>query len=135
VTMTAEYFNGVNWVDNIADQCTTLNLITEIQLSNTDTASGSWQQGNSTMTVGSGTTSATLTNNAPLVSGQATLTFSAPGEDNQGYVDIRSQLSANYDWLLGDYDNDGLYDDEVNSRASFGLFSGSDNIIFRRELY
>jgi len=36
---------------------------------------------------------------------------------------------------LGDYDNDGNYDDNPSGRASFGLFKGTDNIIFRRELY
>jgi MSHA biogenesis protein MshQ len=76
-----------------------------------------------------------LTNNAPLSSGQATLTFSAPGEDNDGYVDIQSQLGSTAPWLLGDYDGDGVFDDEATGRASFGLFKGSDNIIFRREVF
>jgi len=87
------------------------------------------------MTIANGTTSGSLTNNAPLLNGTATLTLSAPGEDNEGYVDIRSQLSISAPWLLGDYDNDGHYDDNPTGRASFGLFKGSDNIIFRRELY
>jgi len=132
VQIQTEYFNGANWQSNSADQCTTLNLASHFQLANTDTSAGSWQSGTTTMTVNNGSSTASL--NA-LNSGQATLTFSAPGEDNQGYIDIRSQLSANYDWLLGDYDNDGGYDDEAQGRASFGLFKGSDNIIFRREVY
>lgn len=135
LSLTAEYFNGINWVDNNADQCTTLSLASDLQLANPQTAGGSWQAGNSTMTIANGTTSGSLTNNAPLLNGTATLTLSAPGEDNEGYVDLRSQLSITAPWLLGDYDNDGHYDDNPTGRASFGLFKGSDNIIFRRELY
>jgi len=135
INITAEYFNGLNWVANLADQCTTLNLTTDLQVANPQTASGSWQTGNTTMTISSGTTTATLSHNGPLLNGQAMLTLSAPGEDNIGYDDIRSQLSTTNPWLLGDYDSDGNYDDEPTGRASFGLFKGSDNIIFRRELY
>ncbi|MDF1588374.1 MAG: PA14 domain-containing protein [Gammaproteobacteria bacterium] len=135
LSLTAEYFNGLNWVTNSADQCTTLGLSSDLQLANLQTAGGSWQAGNNTMTIANGTTSGLLTNNAPLLNGTATLTLSAPGEDNEGYVDIRSQLSITAPWLLGDYDNDGHYDDNPTGRASFGLFKGSDNIIFRREVY
>jgi MSHA biogenesis protein MshQ len=135
LTLTAEYFNGINWVDNAVDQCSVLNLATDIQLRNTQTAAGAWQTGTTVMTIGSGSTQASLTNNAPLSSGQATLTFSAPGEDNDGYVDIQSQLGSTAPWLLGDYDGDGVFDDEATGRASFGLFKGSDNIIFRREIF
>ena len=135
INMIAEYFNGFNWVNNTADQCTNLTLATHVQLSNTETAKGNWQIGTSLMTITDGNTSGTLSNNSPLINGQALLTLSAPGEDNQGYVDIRSQLSGDYNWLLGDYDNDGNYDDNPSGRASFGLFKGTDNIIFRRELY
>ncbi|MFW5451213.1 MAG: DUF6701 domain-containing protein [Methylophagaceae bacterium] len=135
VAITAEYFNGVDWTDNTADQCTILNLATHLQLANPDTASGVWQVGNTTMTIGGGNTTGTLTNNNPLLLGEATLTFSAPGEDNLGYVDIQSQLTGLFDWLLSDSDNDGVYDNEATGRASFGIFSGSDNIIFKREVY
>jgi MSHA biogenesis protein MshQ len=87
------------------------------------------------MAIASGATAGTLTNNNPLANGSAVLSLSAPGEDNQGYVNIRSQISGSYNWLLGDYDGDGVYDDEASARASFGLFKGSDTIIFRREIY
>lgn len=135
IPFTTEYFNGINWTTNTADQCTVLNLATNVQLANTETAGGSWQTGTSTMTIAAGSTAGTLTNNSPLLGGQAILTLSAPGEDNEGYVDIRSQLSSTHAWLQGDYDGDGSYDDDPVGRASFGLFKGSDNIIFRRELY
>lgn len=135
VTIQTEFFNGISWQPNVADQCTVLNLTSHFQLQNPQTAAGSWQLGNSPMQIDLGSTSGALTNNNPLSNGTALLTFSAPGEDNQGYVNIQSQLFGSYNWLLGDYDNDGAYDDEASGRASFGLFKGSDKIIFRRELY
>ncbi|OUR64718.1 hypothetical protein A9Q79_05300 [Methylophaga sp. 42_25_T18] len=135
VTIQAEYFNGANWQINSADQCTALNLSNDIRLRNTETVSNAWQAGNSTMTIASGSTTGTLSSNNPLVAGSASLTLSAPGKDNSGYVEIRSNIAANYDWLLGDFDNDGGYDDEASGRASFGLFKGSVNIVFRREIY
>ena len=132
VIIKTEYFNGVDWIDNTADQCTTLTLAYQLQLSNPETGGGGWVSGNTTMTIANGTTSGTLN---PLANGSAILSLSAPGEDNQGYVNIKSQISGSYNWLLGDYDGDGLYDDEASARASFGLFKGSDTIIFKRELY
>ena len=135
VPIQSEYYNGNNWQINTLDECTSLNMSPDFQLSNPETANGSLQAGTATMTLDGGTTSATLTNNSPLANGVATMTFAAPGEDNQGYVDIQSQTSLNFGWLLGDYDNDGSYDDEATGRASFGVFKGSDNIIFRREIY
>jgi hypothetical protein len=132
VSIQSEYFNGHNWQLNNADQCTVLTLSSDFQLSNSDTNSGNLQAGTTTMTIDGGTSSATLTN---VIDGKATITFSAPGQDNQGYVDIHSNIAGTQDWLLSDNDNDGAYDDEVTGRASFGLFKGSDNIIFRREVY
>lgn len=131
----AEYFNGFSWIENTADACTVINQTNHIGLRNPDTSGGALQSGNTTMTIGAGSTTATLTNANPLSSGSASLTLSAPGQDNQGYVDVSSRIGANYPWLLGDYDNDGGYDDEAQGRVSFGLFRGSNNIIFRREQF
>jgi MSHA biogenesis protein MshQ len=135
VAIKTEYFNGIDWTNNTADQCTALILASQLQISNPETGGGSWLAGTTTMTIASGTTAGTLTNNNPLTNGSAILSLSAPGEDNQGYVNIRSQISGSYNWLLGDYNGNGIYDNEATARASFGLFKGSDTIIFRREIY
>ncbi|MFW5427337.1 MAG: DUF6701 domain-containing protein, partial [Methylophagaceae bacterium] len=135
VAIKMEYFNGIDWTTNTADQCTTLILASQLQLSNPETGGGGWLAGNTTITIASGATASTLTNNNPLANGSALLSLSAPGEDNQGYVNIRSQISGSYNWLLGDYNGNGIYDNEASARASFGLFKGSDTIIFRREIY
>ena len=134
VNIKTEYFNGIDWTDNTADQCTTLALAAQFQLSNPETGGG-WVSGNTTMTIANGTTTGTLTNNSPVANGRTVLSLSAPGEDNQGYVNIRSQISGSDNWLLGDYNGNGSYDNEASARASFGLFKGSDTIIFRREVY
>jgi hypothetical protein len=130
VGLRTEFFNGSDWLPNTQDQCTSLSLNTQLRLK---VDNGSFQTGNSTIIIQTGTTSATLAN--PVISGNGSLSLSAPGEDNQGYIDIRSNISTTHPWLLGDYDNSGVYNDEAQSRASFGLFKGSDNIIFRRERY
>lgn len=119
-----EYFNGFGWLPNVQDQCTTISLTNHIRLK---VDGGSFQSGNSTMTIQSGTTSATLANS--IISGNGSLSLSAPGEDNQGYVDIRSNMSATHPWLVD------INNGEAQSRASFGLFRGDNNIIFRRERY
>lgn len=130
VGLRTEFFNGSDWLPNTQDQCTSLSLSNQVRLR---TDGGNFQTGNSTMTIQSGTTVATLAN--PLISGNGRLSLSAPGENNQGYVDIQTNISTTHPWLLGDYDNTGIYNDEAQGRESFGLFRGDDNIIFRRELY
>jgi MSHA biogenesis protein MshQ len=127
-----QYFDGTNWQINTADQCTTMTLANHLQLRNSSTSNNSWQAGTTTMLVGEGSSSASMNS---MINGQALITFSAPGEDNQGYIDIQSRINGSVDWLLADTDSDGLYDDEVSSKASFGIFKGSDRIIFRREVY
>jgi MSHA biogenesis protein MshQ len=132
LTVYTQYFDGINWQINSADQCTAMTLANHVQLRNTSTSGNSWQAGTTTMVVGEGSSSASMNN---MTNGQALVTFSAPGEDNQGYIDIQSRFNGSFNWLLTDSDLDGLYDDEINGKASFGIFKGSDRIIFRREVY
>jgi MSHA biogenesis protein MshQ len=124
IGLRTEFFNGSGWLPNTQDQCTSISLTNHIRLK---VDGGNFQTGNSTVTIQSGTSSATLANN--IISDNGSLSLSAPGEDNQGYVDIRSNISATHSWLLD------LNNGEAQSRASFGLFRGDDNIIFRRERY
>ncbi len=132
VTIKTEYFNGIDWTENTADHCTTFNLNSHFRLANPETSGGGWLAGSTTMTIANSTSTATL---QQIASGQGLLTFSAPGEDNDGFITIKSNLTGSFDWLLGDYNNDGLYREEASARASFGVFKGSDTIIFKRELY
>ncbi len=112
------------------------------------------------MIIVNGASNTTLTGITPFVAGQATLTFTAPGVE--GYVDVEVQAPS---WLRSDLDAidqgiqgpglhcnpvlavsdpayiagcvaDGNIVDEVPlRRGNFGIFKGSDNIIYIRETY
>ena len=60
------------------------------------------------------------------------MTFSAPGNDNEGNVDIRFSVESflRFDW---DSDITTLESDPVNT-ASFGSYRGNDRVIYRREV-
>lgn len=126
-----EYFNGTNWAVNSMDSCTSLNLASNISLSNP--ASGNNLAGDTAMVIESATSTASLLN-SPFSAGQGNLSFSAPGEDNQGYIDIKGALTG-FEWLQFDWNSDGSFNGNPTGRASFGLFSGNDKLIFRREVY
>ncbi len=127
-----EQYNGYQWVHNTADNCTTLTLNNDFRLSSPTTSNGTLQTGATNMTIHNGQSSANFT---PINAGTAVMTFSAPGEENQGHIDITSHIATTQAWLLNDSDNNGVYDNEARGRASFGLFKGSRHILFRREQY
>lgn len=133
VPLFSEYFNGSGFVGNTADQCTALTLGTQLSLRNFATAAGTAQAGNAVMTLGSGTSQATLAN-VPLASGAAGLSFSAPGSGNTGYIDITGNFSS-LPWLLFDWNHDGSHDNSPSARASFGFYKGNEQQIYRREVY
>lgn len=131
--LSSEYFNGSSFIPNTADQCTSLTLNSQLQLSNPAIASGSAQPGNTAMTLGAGTATATLAN-SPFLAGSAGLSFSAPGSGNTGYIDITGSISS-LPWLLFDWDHDLSHDDSPTARASFGIYKGNEQQIYWREVY
>lgn len=80
--------------------------------------------------------------NDPLLAGDAGLVLTAPGAGNPGTVDLLVDLSATganleylrWDWL-SDGGMDGVPDDDPIARITFGIYAGSDSVIFVRELY
>ena len=112
----AEYFNGSDFVTNSADSSTPVSSITLI--SGTTTFSPSF----------SSTT---------LVGGDGGLALAAPGEGNDGYLDLTTDLSLlnwlQYDWDNSDGANNGPYDDNPSCRATFGIYKGSPRLIYQRE--
>lgn len=133
VLLTAEYFDGTNFIVNTADNCTTLTLAGDLLLSNPETSGGASQIGTTNMTIGSGNSSALLAN-SPLLSGAAGLSFSAPGAGNTGYIDITGNF-ATLPWLLYDWNNDSSHDDNPKGKATFGLYKGNSSQIYFREVY
>jgi MSHA biogenesis protein MshQ len=67
-----------------------------------------------------------------VVSGRAYLHFTAPMAP--GWVDVFLNLDTDWPFLRPDLDDDGVFDDNPSARASFGLFEGSPNRIFLREV-
>ena len=132
MALRAEYYNGTGFATNTLDNCTNLPLATRIFLTNPATAGGAEQPGNTAMTVGGSTTSAIMIH-SPFASGDADLSFSAPGAGNVGFVDIRADVSA-FPWLQIDWDNNGSLDTNLNARANFGIYRGNDRIINWREI-
>lgn len=133
VPLRTEYFDGTEFTRNDNDSCSILTLAGDIQLSNPDTAGGTPQPGGTTMTVGAGTSSIT-SGNALFTNGMSTLTFSAPGVNGTGFIDVLSNLIVSGpDHLLDDRDNDGVYDNNVAGRVTFGVFEGPRTYIYTRE--
>jgi len=130
-----EHFDGTAFVTNTADDCTALTLAADLELANPDTAGGAPQPGDSVMNVGAGTSQVT-SGDVLFAAGQAALLFSAPGENNTGFIDVRADLDgADLGHLLEDRDGNGLFDaaDNPLGRATFGIFRGADPIIYTRE--
>ncbi|WP_020675481.1 DUF6701 domain-containing protein [Geopsychrobacter electrodiphilus] len=125
----AEYFTGGGFSLNTADNCTTLTTADQLQLS-TD-GGASWVNGDTAVTLGGGTTSATLAS-FPLLNGDAGLSFSAPNAGNTGTIEVRSLVAPAFPWLLFDWTGDGVAD-EARARVTFGIYKGSPHLIYTRE--
>jgi MSHA biogenesis protein MshQ len=131
----AEYWDGTGWLTSSADSCTALNLSGHVLLRNPATGGGANQSGNTSMSIGSGSTNATLSP-ATAASGLFGFAFSAPGAGNAGFVDVTlnaTALTPDFDHLRYDWDGDGAHDDWPGARATFGVYSQYRNVIYRRE--
>lgn len=140
IPVRAEYYDGAGFIRNNDDNCTVIeDLDSDIVLTNSETGGGAPQPGDALMTIGSGTTQ--ITSGAPsLASGGDQITFSAPGDGNTGFVDVEINLSvdggsggSDDPWLEHDWEGDGAFDNNPTGRASFGIYRGSDNLIYTRE--
>lgn len=133
-----EYFDGARYVPNTEDSCTTLGLA-DFALSNA--LVGSPETDGSVPVTGSADTTLTLgdadanpANGYQLSAGDAGASFSAPGAGETGYVDVALGLSA-LPWLQADWNGDGSADTSIGARVTFGIYRGSDRVIFTREVY
>ncbi|WP_339385141.1 DUF6701 domain-containing protein [Vibrio paracholerae] len=68
-----------------------------------------------------------------LSSGFANINFSAPGAGNTGTIVSSYNLSTLLPWLRVDEDGDNNFDQTTQGRAQFGLYRGSDRVIWWRE--
>ncbi|RLA19972.1 MAG: hypothetical protein DRQ62_11190, partial [Gammaproteobacteria bacterium] len=127
VPLVTEYYDGRNFIKNFADNTTGINLATQLSLNNGSTT----KAGNQAITIGTGSTTATLLN-SPFSGGDAGLVFSAANA--YGYVDL-SLLNTIDSWLLFDWDANGVHDNLPTARVNFGLYKGNEKQIYFREIY
>ncbi len=158
--MSTEYYLNATaeFITNVDDNCTS-RTTADVLLYNDQEAKAGRASGNSVINV-NGASSTALTGVSAFVAGRSSLTFSAPGAE--GYVDVEVQTPG---WLRSDLDGidqgiqgpglhcdptltvsdpayiagcvaDGsIVDDIPLRRGNFGIFKGSDNIIYIRETY
>ena len=66
--------------------------------------------------------------------GRQPITFSAPGGEVGGFVDVMPQLDNKY-WLQFAWDGSGEHDQNPRGRVSWGIYRGEDNVIHIQEIW
>jgi MSHA biogenesis protein MshQ len=124
-----EYWTGDTWNTNGADNCTVLALDSQVQLANGSTTT----MGDQSIPLSTGSGQTSITSGDPTLSaGVATVTFSAPGAGNTGWVDLTVLLGAGspgHAYLQGDPEGDGSWTTNPSGRATFGIYGGNDRWI------
>ena len=130
-----EIWDGVEFVQNTADNCTVLSAA---DIAFNSGALSSDSNRTQTLSTGSSTGSFSVLDSGVSVSianGDAGLSFSAPGMGNTGTVNVDIDL-ADYPWLRFDWnqDSDNGNDTYVpQSSVTFGSYRGHDRVIFWQE--
>jgi len=136
VPLETQYWNGTAFATNSIDNCTTL-AAANIGLGN---YAGGLSAGETTVSIA-----------GPFVAGRKSLAFSAPGAGNRGSVDFVVNLGptttidsciawattptpagANRSYLRGRWCG-ATHVKDPTGRATFGVFLGADDVIYRRE--
>ncbi|CAM3372373.1 MSHA biogenesis protein MshQ [Vibrio cholerae] len=126
-----EHFTNNGFVRTIEDSCTALPAITGFTLQSDPN-----NNGYNVLTTGVAVPPQVLAEHsaANLNSGQRTIRFSAPGAGARGVIDSVLDLNGhNLLWLAEDKDGDNNFDQTTQGRAQFGLYRGSDRVIWWRE--
>ncbi|MBF4435345.1 MSHA biogenesis protein MshQ [Vibrio anguillarum] len=122
--ITSEYFTANGFVTNSFDRCTRLPDLTNFTLTPTDLTLGSG---------GAPEVYPTLVSQT-LALGAANINFTAPGAGHQGFIDTLLDLNAHgLPWLRPYNDQNSAFENEVSGRVQFGLYRGSDRVIWWRE--
>ncbi|EGQ9611921.1 DUF6701 domain-containing protein [Vibrio cholerae] len=126
-----EHFTNNGFVRTIEDSCTALPAITGFTLQSDPN-----NNGYTVLTTGVAVPPQVLAEHsaANLNSGKRAIRFSAPGAGARGVIDSVLDLNAhNLLWLAEDKDGDNNFDQTTQGRAQFGLYRGSDRVIWWRE--
>lgn len=122
--ITSEYFTANGFVTNSFDSCTRLPDLTNFTLTPTDLTLGSG---------GAPEVYPTLVSQT-LALGAANINFTAPGAGHQGFIDTLLDLNVHgLPWLRSYNDQNSAFENEVSGRVQFGLYRGSDRVIWWRE--
>lgn len=122
--ITSEYFTANGFVTNSFDSCTRLPDLANFTLTPTDLTLGSG---------GAPEVYPTLVSQT-LALGAANINFTAPGAGHQGFIDTLLDLNAHgLSWLRPYNDQNSAFENEVSGRVQFGLYRGSDRVIWWRE--
>ena len=132
VKMQAEQFDGQAYVANTDDACTSgLTVV----LTDADPSDSLATANTCVIGVGGcGASGAVSGRNLaqPPPSGDFNLWLKAPDNGAQGPLNVTATgLPA---WLQYDWDGDGNYDNAPSAQATFGVYKGSDNMIYRHEI-
>ncbi|MGL4827879.1 MAG: DUF6701 domain-containing protein [Vibrio sp.] len=122
-----EHYTSNGFVRTIDDNCTSLPSINNFALQSTDY---------DVMTTGVPVPPQVLADltSSNLSQGKSAIRFSAPGAGVTGYIDSILNLNTHdLMWLAEDKDGDGSFDQTTQGRAQFGLYRGSDRVIWWRE--
>lgn len=122
-----EHFTNNGFVRTIEDSCTALPAVTGFTLQSNDYT---------VLTSGSAIPPQVRAEHdtGKLAQGQRTIRFSAPGAGARGVIDAVLDLDThNLMWLAEDKDGDNNFDQTTQGRAQFGLYRGSDRVIWWRE--
>ncbi|MBE4620616.1 DUF6701 domain-containing protein [Vibrio navarrensis] len=122
----AQYFSGGIFRTNSDDSCSDLGSVNHFTFDSTDFT---------VLKSGTATPPEVKATLAPslLSSGVANIDLSAPGAGNTGTIVSRYDLSTLLPWLRVDEDGNNSFEDSVSGRVQFGLYRGSDRVIWWRE--
>lgn len=136
VTLNAQYWNGSEFIDHEADNCTAI-AVNDITFDSNSLITDS----NRTVALNSGSTLGTFIDFMPtaemrLRDGDAGLVFSAPGANNLGSFLVGVNLD-DYPHLRFDWNQDGNSADDntlPSINVNFGRYRGHDRVIYWREV-
>ncbi|MBE4581410.1 DUF6701 domain-containing protein [Vibrio navarrensis] len=122
----AQYFSGGIFRTNSDDSCSDLGSVNHFTFDSTDFT---------VLKSGTATPPEVKATLAPslLSSGGANIDLSAPGARNTGTIVSSYNLSTLLPWLRVDEDGNNSFEDSVSGRVQFGLYRGSDRVIWWRE--
>ncbi|NOJ13404.1 LamG domain-containing protein [Vibrio splendidus] len=121
--VTSYYFDGSSFKTNASDSCSDFSVVgLSFDVGNDSNA----------LPIGGGVTAATIDTTPIIQNGEGYISYSAPGEGNRGALESTLGFES-FPWLRNDYNQDGIFDDTIVSEVRFGLYRGSDRVIWWSE--